>query len=204
MTAAINRAARRVASASARHEAPPVLTGRRGVVILGPTEARVAAYLGRRTAWGRVTIRTVDLIAALELERSEVYRITRRLRTLGLFGVENDQGGTKGGRRYWRTAIPHAGAELPAVAHRAAWARVVSAARAIRGAIAQAVVIRSVRSFPAIAPVDLAGGSVTPSALPWSSSVGGSPPTFREAMLAAGLLPWIAGLTTLTEGGKHP
>lgn len=191
--AVINRAARRVASRSARHDAPSVLTGRRGVVILGPTEARMAAYLGGRTRWGRVTIRTVDLAAATGIERSEVYRITRRLRTLGLFGIENDRGGTNGGRRYWRTAIPHDGAELPAEAHRAAWARVMSAARAIRGAIATAVVIRSVRSFPAIAPDVQGGGSVTPSALPWASSVGGSPPTFRERMLAAGLAPWIAG-----------
>lgn len=103
--------------------------GRRGAVILGPTEHRVASWLRDRTRTGRVTIRTVDLARACRLERSEAYRITRRLRTLGLFGIENDQGGTRGGRRYWRTAIEHDAAALNHERHRAAWARVVAWSR---------------------------------------------------------------------------
>lgn len=198
MSAVINRAARRVASRAARTDAPTVLTGRRGVVILGPTEAKVAAYLTRATMHGRVTIRTVDLGARLGLERSEIYRITRRLRILGLFGIENDRGGTLGGRRYWRTAIPHDGAELPAEAHRAAWARVTSAARAIAGAIATAVVIRSAAARHTLAGAGASSSSpmepgTMPGPLPVGVSMGGSPPSFREAMLRAGLAPWIAG-----------
>lgn len=93
-------------------------------MLLGPTEARIARYLDHATKHGRVTIRTVDLAAATQLERSEAYRITRRLRELGLFGVENDRGATKGGRRYWRTPIEHDGQMLDAVRHRAAWSSV--------------------------------------------------------------------------------
>ena len=106
--------------------------GRRGSVILGPTEDRVARYLEASTRHGRVTIRTLELARHLGLERSEAYRITRRLRVLGLFGIENDQGGTQGGRRYWRTATTHEGAELDAGRHRTAWARVVAYLRARR------------------------------------------------------------------------
>lgn len=106
--------------------------GRRGSVILGPTEARVARFLHDATRSGRVTIRTVDLASRLQLERSEAYRITRRLRVLGLFGIENDKGGSKGGRRYWRTPIEHDGAQLDETRHRNAWARVVSWAKARR------------------------------------------------------------------------
>jgi hypothetical protein len=78
--------------------------GRRGTVILGPTEHRVARWLAGMTRTGRVTLRTVDLAAATGVERSEAYRITARLRVLGLFGIENDRGGNHHGRRYWRTA----------------------------------------------------------------------------------------------------
>ena len=103
--------------------------GRKGTVILGPTEHLVARWLAGRTTHGRVTLRTSDLATALRLSRSEAYRITARLRALGLFGIENDQGGTKGGRRIWRTAIAHDGAELDPVKHREAWARVVAWAK---------------------------------------------------------------------------
>jgi hypothetical protein len=84
------------------------------------------------TRSGRITIRTVDLAAATHVERSEAYRITARLRILGLFGVENDRGGTRGGRRYWRTATEHDGAALDARRHRDAWARLVAWARTHR------------------------------------------------------------------------
>lgn len=109
--------------------------GREGSVILGPTEDRVARYLDSMTRHGRVTLRTVELAERLGLERSEAYRITRRLRVLGLFGIENDRGGAHGGRRIWRTGVvgsaPH---RLDPVRHRIAWARVVSYLRARRSA----------------------------------------------------------------------
>lgn len=101
-------------------------TGRRGTVLLGPTEARVARWLAGRTRHGRVAIRTVDLARSTRVERSEAYRITARLRVLGLFGVEDDRGGTRGGRRYWRTAIPFDVGELDATRHRDAWRRIVA------------------------------------------------------------------------------
>jgi len=102
-------------------------------VILGPTEHRVARWLADRTRSGRITLRMADVAAATRVERSEAYRITARLRILGLFGIQNDQGGTRGGRRFWRTAIAHDGAELDETRHREAWSRVVAWARA-RGA----------------------------------------------------------------------
>lgn len=101
-------------------------------MLLGPTEARIARYLEHATRRGRVTLRTVDLAAATQLERSEAYRITRRLRELGLFGVENDRGATKGGRRYWRTPVEHDGQMLDGARHRAAWGRIVGWARTRR------------------------------------------------------------------------
>lgn len=104
-------------------------------MILGPTEHRVARYLADLTRAGRVTLRTVELASRLGLERSEAYRITSRLRVLGLFGVQNDRGGSRGGRRWWRTAIEHDGQVLDAVRHRTAWARVVSWAMARRSAL---------------------------------------------------------------------
>jgi hypothetical protein len=98
-------------------------------VLLGPTENRVARWLLDMTRYGRVTIRTADLAAATHVERSEAYRITARLRVLGLFGIQNDQGGTRGGRRFWRTATEHDGARLDALRHRQAWSRILAWAR---------------------------------------------------------------------------
>jgi hypothetical protein len=75
-------------------------------------------------------MRAVDLAAAMHLERSESYRITARLRDLGLFGISNDRSGARGGRRYWRTlrlTQPHA---LNAERHRQAWARIRAWAQA--------------------------------------------------------------------------
>lgn len=109
--------------------------GRRGSVLLGPTENRVARWLLDLTRTGRVTIRTVDLAAATNVERSEAYRITARLRTLGLFGIENDRGGTLGGRRYWRTAVEHDGSTLDPARHREAWARILAWARTQRARV---------------------------------------------------------------------
>lgn len=169
--------------------------GRRGAVILGPTEHRVARWLADLTRAGRVTIRTADLARELRLERSEAYRITRRLRVLGLFGIENDQGGTKGGRRYWRTAIEHDGAELDQARHRTAWARVVAWASAQRRrASARLASLHHMR-------VEAGSAAVDPSARPQlrgklalavPAAGVGPPPTagggsFADQMRAAGL-----------------
>lgn len=160
--------------------------GRRGPVILGPTEHRVARWLADRTRSGRVTLRMVDVAAGTRVERSEAYRITARLRILGLFGIENDRAGTKGGRRFWRTAIAHDGATLDETRHREAWSRIVAWARS-RGehwaarlaALRQRPVERSVRrSEPTVA----AGGTpLTPAAT-----------GILERLIAAGLSPGLA------------
>jgi hypothetical protein len=119
-------------------------------VILGPTEHRVARWLADMTRHGLVTIRTVDLAEATHVERSEAYRITARLRILGLFGIENDRGGNHGGRKIWRTAVEHDAAELDAVRHREAWARVVAWARARRDRISDRLAaIRANHTRPA-------------------------------------------------------
>lgn len=162
--------------------------GRRGPVILGPTEHRVARYLADLCRHGRVTIRTVDLARTLRLERSEAYRITRRLRVLGLFGIENDRGGNHGGRRYWRTAITHDGAELNADRHRTAWARVVAWARdRRRRSAAQLAALRGLNYMRA-------GDRPGPSRRAGDGAVAGdpSPPgspaaSFAERMRRAGL-----------------
>lgn len=111
-------------------------TGRRGPVVLGSTEHRVALGLDHLTRHGAVRIRTVDLMERFQLERSEAYRITRRLRILGLFGIRNDPSGSAGGRLWWRTAAAHDGAELDPDRHLEAvrrirgWARTAAATMA--------------------------------------------------------------------------
>ena len=97
---------------------------------LGPTEHRVAAYLADATRHGWIRIRTVELAERLGLERSEAYRILGRLRVLGLFGIQDDQGGARGGRQVWRTPTVHDGPGLDPVKHRLAWARIRGWARA--------------------------------------------------------------------------
>ena len=104
--------------------------GRRGAVKLGPTEHRVAMYLDAATRHGWIRIRTAELAERLGLERSEAYRITARLRILGLFGISDDQGGARGGRMVWRTPTVHDGPGLDPVRHRLAWARIRGWARA--------------------------------------------------------------------------
>lgn len=149
--------------------------GRRGSVILGPTEARVARFLDHATRSGRVSIRTVDLASHLQLERSEAYRITRRLRILGLFGIENDKGGSRGGRRYWRTPIEHDGVELDQTRHRNAWARVVSWATARRARLhARLALIREGRRWAGTPARDS-------SPAPTSPLVGAGDPSGRSA-----------------------
>ena len=113
--------------------------GRRGSVALGPTQHRVARYLDARTSSGQVRIRTDELAEACGLERSEAYRITARLRVLGLFGIANDRGGHRGGRLVWRTRIEHEGAALDQARHRSAWSRIVAWSRARRTRIRAAI-----------------------------------------------------------------
>lgn len=108
--------------------------GRLGAVVLGDTQHRVARYLDAQTRHGWALIRTDELAERLDLERSEAYRITARLRALGLFGIANDRGGVRGGRRWWRTATGHDGRGLDPERHRVAWSRVVGWARRRRDA----------------------------------------------------------------------
>lgn len=152
-------------------------------MLLGPTEDRVARYLADRTSNGRVTIRTADLVAALGLERSEAYRITARLRILGIFGIENDQGGTNGGRRYWRTGIEHDGARLDATRHRVAWSRILAWARARQEVVASR--LAGIRNHTRqIGRIRTTADLATPAAVPPRSAAGG---TFADAMRRAGL-----------------
>jgi hypothetical protein len=158
--------------------------GRRGTVILGPTEHRVARWLAGMTRTGRVTLRTVDLAAATGVERSEAYRITARLRVLGLFGIENDRGGNHHGRRYWRTATEQDAGALDVGRHREAWARIVAWARARRDrAAARLAAIRGDHTrrdrSPARRPA-----APTPAAGAPCPAAG---VTFAEAMRTAGL-----------------
>lgn len=156
--------------------------GRRGAVILGPTEHRVARWLADMTRAGRITIRTVDVAAATHVERSEAYRILARLRVLGLFGIENDRGGTNGGRRIWRTALEHDGAALRGDRHREAWARVVGWARARR--IRIAVRLAALRQRPGRNDLHVDTPRAT---APGSTPRGSGADTFAAQMRRAGL-----------------
>lgn len=136
--------------------------GRRGTVLLGPTEDRVARYLDAATADGWIRVRTPELASRLGLERSEAYRITARLRVLGLFGVANDHSGARGGRRYWRTAIRHDGPTgLDPLRHAIACARLAGWSRARGTAVRRALDhIRAARARPSGVRVTArAGGS---------------------------------------------
>jgi hypothetical protein len=159
--------------------------GRRGSVLLGPTEHRVAVYLADLTSRGRVVVRTVDLMARLHLERSEAYRVTARLRVLGVFGIRNDQGGTLGGRWYWRTAIKHDGARLDPARHRVAWARVLGGARARRARIIELLASATIPQTPP--------GPRWPDASPHPAGA-----SFRDRFAAAG------GSSLLASWGVRP
>ena len=163
--------------------------GRRGAMLLGPTEDRVARWLADRTDHGRVTIRTAYIAESLGLERSEAYRITARLRVLGLFGIENDRGGTNGGRRYWRTPTEHDGARLDAARHRAAWSRILSWARARRArAIARLEAIRNHTSRAGIGREDATDPARlhAPAAATPRAAAGG--PSFGQLLRRTGLI----------------
>jgi len=158
--------------------------GRRGSVLLGPTEDRVARYLEDLTDHGRVTIRTVELADRLRLERSEAYRITARLRVLGLFGIENDRAGTRGGRRIWRTARRHDGPGLDPRRHSIAWARVRAWAAARRlGLTDRLEAIRTIRGgSPTAVPVPTLSPLEVPGMTPRAGRDG-----FAELMRRSGL-----------------
>lgn len=105
--------------------------GRLGWVLLGPTEHRVATYLEAMTRHGRVTLRSTSIASSIGLSRTELYRITARLRMLGVFGIENDQGGQHAGRRIWRTAaVDSSSRPLDHARHRLAWGRIAAWSRA--------------------------------------------------------------------------
>lgn len=158
--------------------------GRRGSVLLGPTENRVARWLADMTRQGRVTIRTVDLAEATHVERSEAYRITARLRVLGLFGIENDRGGNHNGRRFWRTAIEHDGAALDSRRHRQAWGRILAWSRIRRTRLAERLAaIRGDHTRP----VDVSARAVTDPTPPGARRAAPGGVTFAEAMRRAGL-----------------
>lgn len=162
-----------------------VWTGRRGPVVLGPTQHRMALWMDAATRRGQVTLRMSAVAAALGLERSEAYRIARRLRVLGLFGVANDPSGHGGGRRWWRTPTPHDGQELDPVRHHVAWARMIGWARR-RGALATDR-LRALRQR--VAGLDTPRPSPGADDGPLPSTPPAPGRTFAELMRAAGLGP---------------
>lgn len=165
--------------------------GQHGAVILGPTEDRVARYLEHMTKHGRITLRTVELAQRLGLERSEAYRITARLRVLGLFGIANDRGGAHGGRRIWRTAIERASPQpLDPVRHRTAWARVVAYLRARRSTALDSLArLRQRRDGSNVPAVGSATPAVPPTQLGWASdTAGGTVATWLRRYGAGALL----------------
>jgi hypothetical protein len=149
-------------------KAKRVWRGQHGSVILGPTEDRVARYLHDLTRHGLITIRTLELARRLDLERSEAYRVLGRLRALGLFGVANDQGGQRGGRRIWRTERAGTASGLDAGRHRIAWARVVAWSAQRRARVIAAIHTRrqglthpdTATPAAGVSPAPAAGGSL--------------------------------------------
>jgi hypothetical protein len=145
-------------------KAKRVWRGQHGSVILGPTEDRVARYLHDLTRHGLITIRTLELARRLDLERSEAYRVLGRLRALGLFGVANDQGGQRGGRRIWRTERAGTASVLDAGRHRIAWARVVAWSAQRRARVIAAIHTRRQGPVEPFAATPAAAGSTPPAA----------------------------------------
>jgi hypothetical protein len=158
--------------------------GQSGTVLLGPTEDRVARYLDDATRHGRVTLGSRAIADRLGLGRSELYRVTAQLRALGLFGIENDQGGRLGGRRYWRTGVRREGRELDAIRHRLAWARITGWIRGRRGALLARIRALHTAAGDRLTPprpmvVALASGPAP------VVTAGAGPPTFGDRFAAA-------------------
>jgi hypothetical protein len=137
------------------------------------------------TKAGRVTIRNVDLMRATGVERSEAYRITSRLRVLGLFGIENDRGGNHHGRRFWRTTIETDAGALNAARHREAWSRIVAWARARRDRARAA--LNHLRSGGLPPSPDLDRPGPADADLLHGNRVAGPGPSFLELLVAGGL-----------------
>ena len=159
--------------------------GARGAQLLGPTEDRVARWLAVKTKHGRARIRSVDAIAALRLERSEWYRVTRRLRILGLFGIADDRAGARGGRLVWRTSSD-TGVRLDAGRKRAAIARMRGQVHAAARRLGRFLASGRTGAVPATgrpAPAD---------ASPASAGDPGARQRRRQLMLDAGLSPALA------------
>jgi hypothetical protein len=156
--------------------------GQHGAVILGPTEARVARYLDDLTRHGLVTVRTAELADRLRLERSEAYRVLARMRALGLFGIEDDRSGSRGGRRIWRTSRTVPDSTLDAGRHRIAWSRIVAWSRARRARLVAHHARRSVPAHPGTTPATSAAG-VSP-----APAAGGSFADMLRQYGAGGLL----------------
>jgi DNA-binding MarR family transcriptional regulator len=186
-----------------------VWRGQYGAVILGPTEDRVARYLADATSHGLVTMRTVDIADRLRLERSEAYRVLRRLQALGLYGIEDDRSGQRGGRRIWRTDGRRASVTPVGGRHRVAWARILAAMAASRARLASLMRTGShggalspstggAGAHPRAAGFIRRAGSSAQAVAPPTAPPGGSSPrlpggavTFRDAMARAGLWPSI-------------
>lgn len=156
--------------------------GRLGWVLLGPTEHRVAGYLDAATRYGRVALPSPTLAALLGLSRSEFYRITRRLQSLGLFGIEDDQGGTRGGRRYWRQGRPVAAGSsaLDPAKHRLAWARIAAWCKAKAARLLARLRPNQTPRAQPTRPRLAERPSGDPAPVSWPAGAG--PPTFAEVM----------------------
>jgi hypothetical protein len=164
--------------------APGTWVGRRGPILLGPTQDRVARYLDRATSHGGVRIPTARIQAACRIERSEAYRITRQLRVLGLFGVRDDQGGARGGRYWWRTSVPHDTRGLDDQRHVVAWRRIRGWWRSREDRVtARLAQLRLALTFTPAGPRPAAAGG--------ARSVAGGP-TFADRIRRAGLDPGLA------------
>lgn len=185
--------------------AAPTWRGQYGAVVLGPTEDRVARYLADATAHGRVTLRMVDVAARLGLVRSEAYRITARLRTLGLFGVENDRGGTRNGRRWWRTAATRAGVRLDGSRHRLAWARVIAWTRARAARLLDALrALTTARSVSRPHPRRADGPTADPAPDAAGTGSGADPPAGEPGALERAFRKHAPGLAERWDTGKGP
>jgi hypothetical protein len=117
---------------------------------------------------------------------------------LGLFGIANDPGGHRGGRRIWRTSIEHDGAELNRARHAEAWSRIIGGARARQRHRQRRLAALRAYHRPGAddggagglrrGPVPLAAADPGPVDVPRTSA---GPPTFTE-LIAPYATGWLA------------